>query len=799
MKKRIFILVLFISFSIKAQNKNQGKISFGSISGTVLDLQTKKPLPYVSITCKTLKDNILTGVVTNRKGVFIIKRLPLDTLFIDIQFIGYKKVEKKIIIMTAKEIKIPTLYLEEETAVLDAVIIESERASVIQKIDRRVINISKDLASTGTNSLQMLENIPSVEVNLQSGTISLRGNENVRVLIDGKPSSLSTAQLLKQLPSSSVKSVELITNPSAKYNPEGMSGIINILLKKNSTRGFNGAISLGAEQSINRRPTGSLNFNYQTGKVNFYGNYGVDSGKFETFAAFDRTDKNLSQRIDYLDHSTSHYIKSGVDFYMNTKNTLSFYTTQNFIDTDFFVNTKTRENGNTILNTTNLSVYYIKEQLYNLNYKLDLDDKGQHLEFEISHSESSSPQNDFMVETINPIDKIYNYTNTIINDNRILLMNIDYVKPLKNGTLELGIEARNQKSFNYIITDQEVETGSIPSTLARGNSTFNYDREIYSTYINLNTKYKKIGIQAGLRFEQFSVDGLFSNTIQTDTEVYTDAIFSIYPSAFLTYHHSENNEFQFGYSRRVDRPGINQVTPIQEWTSPLTISVGNRELTPQFTNSFEVNYTKENFTLGGFYRRTTDKIGRIINKDPLQIDRQILSYENYNTSDSYGIEISGSYKPRKWWTIRPSSSLYTQESIGFINDLRESIKNVLFRARISNRFQASKKLSFQLSGSYKGKSENVQFKVNPYFLVNASARLSVLKGKGTISIRGTDIFDNFKQAFSSSNPFPQTGIFTLEYSSIYLGFSYKFGSKKNKDRDRKYRENNETRGSGGVL
>ena len=698
-----------------------------------------------------------------------------------------------------KKIEIAPIYIEDEITELGGVIIEAERSIVIQKIDRKIINISKDLASAGTNSLQMLENIPSIEVNHQSGTVSLRGNENVRVLIDGKPSNLSTAQVLKQLPSSSVKSVELITNPSAKYNPEGMSGIINIILKKNTTIGFNGAISLGAEQSINKRPTGSLNYNYRTGKVNFYGNYGVDAGKFETFATFNREDKNLSQKIDYLDHSTSHYIKNGVNFYMNSKNTLSFYTTHNYIGTDFFVNTITKENGNNTLNTENLSIYDINEQVYNLNYKLDLDDKGHSLEFEINHSESSSPQSDLMTETIRPESKIYNYSNTITNDNRSLLLNIDYTKPLKNGTLELGIEARNQKYFNHIVTDQEVETGNTPSTSARGNSTFNYDRKMYSAYINFNTEYKKIGIQTGLRFEHFTVDGHFLNTVQSETELYTDAIFSIYPSAFLTYQISENDEIQFGYSRRVVRPGINQVTPIQEWTSALTISVGNRELTPQFTNSFEVNYTKGNVTIGGFYRKTTDKIGRIINKDPLHNDRQILSYENYDTSDSYGIEISGSYKPKKWWTLRPSSSLYIQESIGFINNQRESIRNALFRARISNRFNASKKLSFQLSGSYKGKSENVQFKVNPYFLVNASARWSVLKGKGAINLRGTDIFDNFKQAISSSNPFPQTGSFTLEYSSIYLGFSYNFGGGKKKDRDRKYREDNETRGSGGVL
>lgn len=516
MKKRIFKLVLFISFSIHTQNKKQEIKNNGRISGIILDQKTKQPLSYVSIICKTKKDSILTGGITNKKGNFSIKKLPLDSLLVEIQYIGYKKVLKKVILITDKKIEMPPVYLEEEIAELDEVIIESERATVIQKIDRKIINIGKDLASAGTNSLQMLENIPSIEVNYQSGTISLRGNENVRVLIDGKPSNLSTAQILKQLPSSTVKSVELITNPSAKYNPEGMSGIINILLKKNTTIGFNGTVSFGAEQSINRRPTGSLNYNYRTGKINFYGNYGVDTGKFETFATFNREDKALSQKIDYLDHSISHYIKNGLDFYMNTKSTLSFYTTQNYIDTDFFVNTITRENGNNTLVTKNLSIYDIEELAFNLNYKLDIDDKGHSIEFEINHSKSKSPQSDFMTETIDPESKIYNYTNAISNNSRSLLFNIDYAKPLKKGTLELGIEARNQKYYNQIITDQEIEIGNTSNTSARGNSRFNYDREIYSAYINLNKEYKKLGIQAGVRFEHFTVDGQFLNTELTD-------------------------------------------------------------------------------------------------------------------------------------------------------------------------------------------------------------------------------------------------------------------------------------------
>lgn len=801
MKKFTIIPLFFLSITLFSQvDKN----NVGTIIGKVLDANTKQYVSYVNIICKNNKDEILSGGITNKKGTFTVNNLPLDSIFIDIQFIGYKSVEKKLLLTKLdNKIDLGTLLLTEDTTNLEEIVVQAETSTITQKIDRKVINIGKDLASAGTNTLQMLENIPSVSVDFQTGKVNMRGNDNVRVLVDGKPSNLPASQVLKQIPSASVKSVELITNPSAKYNPEGMSGILNIVLKKSITIGFNGSFSIGVEHSKNSRPTGSLNLNYRTGKVNFYGNYSLDLGDFETNAFFSRLDKKLTQTIDYKDKSTSNYLKTGIDFYIDKKNTLSFYTTQSLADTDFTVFTKTIENSNTILNTPNLSVFNTKEVTYNADYKLELDKKGQNIELELNYSKSKDPQNDFNRELINPVSNIYNYTNRIVNNNSIFLANLDYSKPIKGGNLELGLEARSQKAYNAIITDQEIETVNNSTTTPKGNSTFNYDREIYSAYINYTKEFQKIALQAGLRFEQFSVDGIFTNTQQANTEPYNDKIFSVYPSAFLTFYPSENNEFQIGFSRRVDRPGIGQVTPIQEWTSPLSVSKGNRKLKPQYTNSFDANYTKTlkkgYLTFGVFFRKTSDKIGRIINKDILNIDRQIISYANYNSAESYGLEFSASYKPTTWWTIRPSSSLYIQDSQGIINNKNETIKNTLFRAVVSNSFKASKKLSFQLSGSYRGKSKDIQFKVAPYVLINASARLSILNGNGSLSLRGTDIFDGYKLDFSATNPFLQTGYFTLEYSSIYLGFSYNFGGGKNRERDRKYREENETQGSGGVL
>lgn len=804
MKKYVPLLLIFLSLPFCAQDKEEVLKKDGSYKGKVVDSKTTKALPFVYIVCKDKNQTIISGGITNQQGNFSINNLPLQSIFVEITFLGYKTI-KKTILLTEKNphVNEDVIYFNEEENNLDEIVIETKATNIVNKIDRKIINIGSDLTATGTNSLQLLENIPSVQVNFQSGTINLRGNSNVSVLIDGKPSNLSASKLLKQIPATAVKSVELITNPSAKYNPEGMSGIINFILKKNTVIGFNGTVNLGIEHSINTRQNTSFDLNYRTGKINIYTNYALDLGDFETFSDFLRSDKSLNQDIDYLDNSTSNYFKAGLDFYINNKNTLSFYTSQNFANTDFSVTTKVLENNTLIFNAPNVSQFDTHEQVYNLDYKLDLDDKGQNLEFEINYTKTTDPQIGFFSELINPTSKVYNYTNNINNNDDTFLANLDYTKPIANGILEIGFEARLQNTYNSINTDQEIETGKIPATKLKGNTTFNYDRDIYSGYLNYSKKYKKIAFQGGLRLEKFKVNGLFTNTEQQEIEPYNNNIFTIYPSAYFTFYASKKNEFQIGYSRRVDRPSIAQVTPIQEWTSPLTTSMGNRMLQPQFTNSLEFNYTKNTkkgyLSFGAFYRNTSDKIGRIINKDNANLDRQLLSYTNFETAKSYGLEFSASFKVYNWWRFIPSANLYEQDSQGLINNVQETRKNTLFSMRFSNSFKATNKLSFQLTSLYRGKSEGVQFVVDPYFVINTAAQLSILDGNGAITLRGTDIFDGYKLNFAATNPFPQTGHYTLEYSAVYLGFSYDFGNGKNRSRNRKYRENNETQSSGGVL
>ncbi len=793
MKNIIILFSILFSLSAAAQLPSNNNPRTGVVSGKVIDATSNQALPYVSIVIKDLNKKIVTGGITDDNGNFNIKQIPEGENTIEIQFIGYKTESKTInITRSNSKINLGTISLKEEASELNEVVVIAETSTVTQKIDRKVINVGKDLTSAGTTASELLNNVQSVSVDSQTGAVSLRGNENVRVLVDGKPTNINAAQLLKQIPSTSIKSVELITNPSAKYNPEGMSGIINIVLHKSANLGFNGSVNTGLTIGENNRFNGSLDMNLKTGKVNFFANYGLNDGKNENYGVVTRSDNNSEQDFFFLDNRTSHMLKVGADIYLNEKNTLSFYTIQNKSDNTF--------NGNTLVffdnildtNSPMLVQGETNSETYNFNYTLDFEKKGHNLELEANFSSSDQPENTRYDELENPSDFYLNYNDLIDNDRSTSLFNIDYTDPLsENSKLELGAEVRLNDTKNNRVTTQ----------LGVDNSSFKYDRKIYSGYVNYNRKIDKLSMQIGARLEQYEVEGAFVKGLETAN--YSDEIFSIYPSAFFTFNPSEKNQYQLSYSRRVDRPSIGQVNPIREWSTPQITSVGNPNLKPQFTNSFEFNYThqyeKGSFTLGTFYRRVNDNITRVLNEDPLDENNVEISYFNTESNDRYGLEISSNHKFANWWRVNASFDLYTQKESGIANGEELEITNSSLNFRVSNSFKATKNLRFQLFALYRGGGESIQFKVDPMWMINTGASLNVLKGKGTVSFRVNDIFQGMKFKFESENPYPFKGQFNWESRTAYVGFMYRFGGGKNKAKRRKSRDSNETQGSGGFI
>ncbi|WP_461637061.1 TonB-dependent receptor [Labilibaculum euxinus] len=809
MRERILIIILMIcSISSYAQADMGVEIKNGSLTGIIIDVKTKLPLPYVNVVIRDANNKIITGGITDDKGTFVIKKITEGKNTIEIQYMGYKSYVRKLDFSSKISAhKLGTVELEEDTELLGEVTVRAELSSVTQKVDRKVINVGKDLTAAGATASEVLNNVQSVSVDSQTGTVSLRGNENVRILVDGKPTNISAAQLLQQIPSTSIKSIELITNPSAKYNPEGMSGIINIVLNKNANIGFNGNVNLGVTRGVNTRANGSLDLNYKTGAVNFFLNFGANGGKRNNYGEVFRHSENgdgeiiladdILQKFEFNSENNSQLLKVGADIYLNKKNTLSFYTTQNFSDGVFDGTTK-------IFRGTDLDYHSLMKSetdnstgTYNLNYKIDFEKEGHNLEFEATYSESDSPEDATYKELLNPIDLTSNYMDGIENDYTNTLLNLDYTNPLTENTkLELGVELRLNDTENSRVTNQHDFTNN-----EIGNSAFTYDRSIYSGYVNLNHKIDKFTMQMGARLEQYEVDGEFAKG--DERAKYTDSRFTVYPSVFFTFNPSEKNQLQLSYSRRVDRPSIGQVNPIREWSTPLISSFGNPELDPQFTNSFEFNYTKGlkngSATIGAFYRRVNGNISRVLNKDPLDIEKVEMSYYNTDSNNRYGIELSANYQFFKWWSMNASSDLYVQKETGVSNGENLEITNSSFNARVSNSFTATKKLKFQLFAMYRGGGEDLQFKVDPMWMINTGASYTVLKGKGTLTFRVNDIFEGMKFKFDSKVPYNQEGEFHWESRTAYLGFSYRFGSGKNKAKRRKQRDSQETQGGGGFI
>ena len=801
--KTKLILVCFLAtlFSLQAQTsvKNTSVENTGSISGKVIDKKTNEPLPYVNIVVKE-NNKVITGGITSDKGIFQIKNLALKDYVVEIQFIGYKTISKSAKLTENSNINLNTIAIEEDAIQLKGVDIVSERSTIEQKIDRKVINVGKDLTTAGATASEIMNNIPSVNVD-QDGKISLRGNENVRVLVDGRPSNIEASQLLKQIPSTSIKKIELITNPSAKYNPEGMSGIINIILNKNASDGFNASINTGVTFAKTPKINSSTNMNFRTGKLNFFTTYGNTFGKKFNEGSILRLDDQSNQMFDIKNNDKSHLFKIGMDYYINDKNTLSVYTNQNKLIGDGKVDVS-------ILNpdaTKNLTQYskYDGNNLngtYNLAFKHLTKKEGESLDLEINHSIYSGDQiANFRTTFNNPSIPMSAYNDDISEKRKNSTINLDYVNPLNDKSkLELGAETRIVRTQNNYTTNN--------SSLS--NSDYDYDLDIHSAYVTFGQKFKKIGYQLGARFESYKVNAKLNNVT-----AFKDDYITLYPSASMTYSPSEKNQFQISYSRRVDRPSLGQTKPIREFSTPRVTSIGNPELEPQFTNSIELNYTKTvskgSITTGVFVRTINNEINRVLYPDPQNQDKQIMSFDNFDTNTAYGFEASLNYKINSWWDIQPAidfSSITQKGLISVFNSatntfdfVSKEVNASAFNARFNSNFKATKSLRFLLFGFYRSGVDGVQFNGKEMYKIDAGGRYSLLKDKATLSIRFNDIFDTMKAGFYGDNPYPQSGQFTWESQSVYIGFNYMFGAGKNKSLQRKQRDSNTKEGGGGLF
>jgi outer membrane receptor protein involved in Fe transport len=798
MKIKFLVFALFLTLSnLFAQEKT------GSVAGKIIDSKTKEGIGFSTVKIKD-GTQLIANVITKEDGSFSFSNLELKSYILEINFVGYKKYSETIELTTSKKsVTITTINLESESKEIEGVTIVKERSTIEQKADRKVVNVGKDLIASGATASDIFNNIPTVSIDPQTKELSLRGNSNVRVFVDGKPTNIDATQLLQQIPSASIKQIELITNPSAKYNPDGNSGIINIILYKNSRTGFNGSLTSGVTFGVTPKTNQSLNLNYKVGKVNFYTNYGFNHGKNRNYGYVNSERPSLEnyQSFNFSNINTSHLLKLGADYYINDNNTLSFFTNLNFFDG--------KGDSNTVVdffnNTTNTDVYQKNwnnsgnfTYTYDLNYKHNFKKKGETIEFQANHSVTDNS------DLSHFLDNSISSTNDISGKTNYSQFNIDYVNPLsETSKLELGYESRIQGGKNNFADF---------STTYSDLNTFDFNRNIHAIYANFSESFGKFNAQVGARAEQYDLFAhpvkISSNSANNQNAVIRDAIFTIYPSAYLTYKMDDNNTFNLNYTRRVDRPSNGQINPIREWRTPQMESRGNPALEPQFTNSFEVNYTKNtkigSITSAVFYRMINAEISRVIYSDATNPNYNILSFNNFKNNHSVGAEISANLRLTKWWFTNASADVYFKTVRGTVTNLTTNlpengeVKVTTFNTRLNNTFSASKNLKFNLFGMYRGRDLSLQYARTPMYRIDFGANYTILKGKGTLSARLNDMFNMMHFGFDGNIPYKQVGEFHWESRTFYLGFNYNFGGGKNKELQRKQRDKNETQ-SGGMF
>jgi outer membrane receptor protein involved in Fe transport len=785
MKISITILFTTLLLSINAQQK-------GSYTGKLVDQKSKTSIPYSKIFILNPVDStLITGGLTDEKGNFNITPVKFGDYIVKITAFGFKTLYIPDLTIDSKNSSITAgdIELSEDIELLNTVEVLAEETEMQTAIDKKIFNVEKQITATGGTALDALQNVPSITVDMD-GNVSLRGSANVTVLIDGRPSSITGGDrsgVLETIPASSIQNIEIITNPSAKYDPDGMSGIINIVLKKNKLKGINGNIEAGIGTGVNYN--GSLNLAYRNEKFNIYGGYSINH--YAGYRNFNQTTETWSdlgynkliqsRSGDHLKHSN--LIKFGTDFYLNDKNTLGFGVTGNIADNNRTGDMIYKSYDSTKLNNTwrrltddpqfrqggDVKIFYEKK-FVKKNQKLTADANysiGESLS-EGFYSEDSLSNNG---QTTFP--NFLKQTNTTPTEYSKSNFQVDYFYPIRNGKIETGLKSSfrtnnqsfSQNTFNSTINDYQEDTLL--------TNTFNYAEQVHGAYFIYGLYLDKIKFQIGLRAEQVFVD----TDIKEDTLEYKNDYFSLYPSAHIKKPLGNNKELSLSYSRRVNRPRSHSLNPFPKYTDPLNLRRGNPYLNPEYINSVEFGYSSygKKLTLNGslYYRYMTDMIQRVKTIEDNLVS--VTSWGNLDEGHFLGLEAVVIYKPKKWWRIMISTNL--SQNYLKSDDVELNNSGFSYTAHLSQTFSLKNNWSIQHTGFFNSPRILSQGKTVAMYATDLAVKKSILKKKLTFSLRVSDIFNTrrFALEVGEDQVFKTESEWKWESRRLFFAVSYKFG------------------------
>lgn len=794
------LLTSLLSFAQQGPSlKNKVKIT-----GKIIDKTSKQPLEYATITFKNIKNpKGLAGGITNNKGEFEIETVP-GIYDIKIEFISFKSTEIK-----QKSIQenfsLGLISLEEDASQLNEVVIRSEKTTVEIKLDKKVYSVGKDLLVKGGTVSDVLDNIPSVSVSTD-GIISLRGNENIRFLVDGRPSNaINITEALRQIPADAIDKVEVITNPSARYDAEGGAGILNIILKKGKNKGLNGSFIANAGHP--ETYGASANINYKTEKLSLFTTTGYNN----------RTNPGYNfTNTQYLfpDGTTKSYVNDNRDseklgkgfnsniglewavapktFWTNTFN----YRTNKGDSTDDVLYDYFDANQNYLYSSTRLSneVNDSKNIEYTTNFTKNFNKEGHKLTFDGSYSKNDDSSNSGIVDnnikaSPNPKTDI---TSTVQDQNKTQIQT-DYVLPFGKGSqFEAGYKGDFSNLTNdYLVAHVDGNGNAIPDP--KLSNTLEYKEYINALYTQYGFKQNKFSYLFGLRWEDSNIEVNQLVTSEYNTKKYNN----FFPSAFMTYDLSEETSFTLSYSKRISRPRGRFMNPFVNYSSNINIFKGNPDLDPSLTDKFDFGYLKrwDKLTLSTsmYYENTTDvftfvrlETGDFVNGTPVILSTPI----NLAEEQRLGFELTLNYSPYKWWKLNASFNLYNVITTGdyiYTNYLGTEViqkfdsKAFTSLGRINSRITLPYKIEWQANASYSGPQTTAQGKFLGVFAANTAFSKDLMKDKATLALNVNDIFNTRlrKTETHISGVLSSYGEMQYRTRSINLSFTYRFNKQKN--------------------
>jgi outer membrane receptor protein involved in Fe transport len=791
---KLFSTIFFIILSINSITAQNPKLREVTISGKVIDSETKQPLEYATIAFFNKQENkIVTGGITDIKGNFKIS-VPAGMHDISIEYISYKTKtipNKKI---TNNE-NIGTFSLEIDMESLDEVEIIAERTTVEIKLDKKIYNVGKDLTVRGGTVSDVLDNVPSVSVDVE-GNVALRGNDNVRILINGKPSGLvglNSTDALRQLPAEAIEKVEVITSPSARYDAQGTAGILNIILRRSKLQGLNGALTANAGYPRNAGLSG--NINYRTGDVNFFNTSGYT---YRESPGNSLTETNyingtyLKEKRDFERQRNSINIYSGLEWYITDSASL----TGSIIYRD---NTNQNETTNQIngLETDGSSISSFrfdpekdnsKTVEYAINFDKQFNGESDHkLTFDFKVESSNDNENSLITENGSEIETV----RTIDKQSRILLQS-DYVLPIgEDSQFELGYRG----TFNDLDTDYTLAFNENGVFVVDTNVSNNllYKEYVNAVYTQYGSKIKdKFSFLLGLRVESTRIIIDQATSGDFERKNYT----GLFPTINLGYEITEDQSLTLGYNRRIRRPRSRFINPFPSRSSATNLFQGNPDVDPSYSNTLDLGYLNKIGKLilnSSIYYAHSTSVFTFISEDTgntaivggneIPVIRRTPI--NLATNNRYGFEFTVTYRPTKKWNFNGNFNLFQSITRGDYNGDNFDADNLSWFIRLNNKVTLPSNIDWQTIIFYRGPSEDAQNVRKGMFSTTLAFSKDVFKEKGSIAFNISDVFNSRKRNMTSTtSTFFSESEFQWRERSFNLSFTYRFNQKKKRNRNR---------------